>query len=51
MDLSENKHFSTQEAINYKKKVPVCKMLPLDPLGLCPPSVSTFVMETEDNSI
>ena len=43
MDLSKNKHFSTQKAINYipctekRKKVPVCKMFPLDPLGLCPP--------------
>ena len=57
MDLSKNKRFSTQEAINYiphaekRKKVPVRKMLPLDPLDLCPPNTSNFVMETEDNSI
>ena len=57
MDLSKNKRFSAQEAINYiprtekRKKVPICKMLPLGPLGLCPPITSNFVMETEDNNI
>ena len=52
MDLSKNKRFSTQEAINHiprtkkRNKVPVCKMLPL---GLCPSNTSNFVMVTEDN--
>ena len=48
MDQSKNERFSTQEAINYifctkkGKKVPVCKMLPLGPLGLCPTQYFQF---------
>ena len=43
MDLSKNKRFSTQKVKNNvpstekRKKVPVCKMLHLSPLNLCPP--------------
>ena len=43
MDLSKNKRFSTQKVKNNvpstekRKKVPVCKMLHLNPPNLCPP--------------
>ena len=47
MDLSKNKHFSTQEAINCicrikKKKGTSSKMVPLGPVGLSPPECFQF---------
>ena len=51
MDVSKNRSFSIQEVINYTprtekgKKIPVCKMLFLGPLGLYPPQYLQFCHE------